>query len=506
METIKEIVRVVTSKADIKKVFPELVDPDGTNTITANFVRGLIDNDYSTDDEAAEALYGADRSDQRYRTLKSRIYDRLLVALLNLQVKQPEHSLYLSMYYKCSRNSVASQTLMRFASRKAGAQLAERTLQIADKFHFTDLQIALLYSLRTSMSFQRNKRLYGHYHERLSHLLTVQGAEIESDYLLDQALLDTGPREGSKDIISHYNGISDKVKKLKDTYNTNTLNLNYFRIRTSLFELSMNYAELIRTCDEALTYFQIHKHFSLPARVGEFSLMKAIACSSLRRHSEALDVADVCISSFNSGGNNWYLSLDIAFTAAMNSSEYERATVYYLTATEDHRLSLQPSFTQERWTTYGAYLYLAQQFGLLQNETAFTNKSFRLNSFLNSVPEFSKEKKFANFLIIVSHICFLIVGGQFDTAERRIEYLRTYCARYLKEPQFDRSRVFLKILLVFSKEAYSATEIETSIAPLLEELRELDKKQTANDVNEIIPYGVLSKELLNSLYTMRNTL
>lgn len=504
METLKEIMRVVTLKADVKKVFPELTDDESPQSITATYVRGIIDNVYDDDDAAAKDLYGKDRTDQRYRTLKSRIYDRLLAALLNLQVKQPEHSLYLTMYYKCSRNTVAAQTLMRFAARRSGVQLAERTLHSADKFHFTDLQIALTYSLRTSMALLRNKRQYDLYHSRLIQLLDIQRAEFESDYLIDQTLLPERKRTKEFNNAGEFHSIITKAKELRDKYSTNTLNLNYFRLKSSLHEASFQYDELIEVCDEALSYFNTYPHFSLPARVGEFSLMKAIASSSMRHFHTANEMAQVCIQCFTRGGNNWYLALDIGYTSAMNEKDYVRAIEYHELAINDPRFATLPRLMQERWTTYTAYLYLAKELGFISNCATDFSRKFRLASFLNSVPEFSKDKKYSNFLVIVSHICFLLIQDKHDDAERRAEYLRTYGLRYLKEDEFKRARVFIKILLFLAKGINTDVYKDHSYTSLFEELRSSIHTTRGNEVNEIIPYELLTERLVSRILEKRN--
>jgi hypothetical protein len=499
VDSLKEIMRVVTLKADIKKVFPELIEAETSPSITATYVRGIIENHYIDDDAAAESLYRGDRSDQRYRTLKSRVYDRLLAALLNLQVKQPEHSLYLTMYYKCSRNTVAAQTLMRFASRRSGVQLAERTLHAASKFHFTDLQITLTYSLRTSMALLRDSRQYRAYHTRLQQLLEIQQAEFESDYLLDQTLLAMNNSKEQDNSLSLYQISIQRAKELRDRFSTNTLNLNYFRLKSSMHEMLFEYTDLIELCDEALQYFATNSHFSLPARVGEFSLMKAIACNAMGQFEAAIEVSRVCISSFTQGGNNWYLALDIGYTSAMNASDYKNAVYFHSMAVNDSRFSTLPSLLQERWATYSAYLYLAYEIKLISEIDTISNKSFRLASFLNSVPEFSKDKKYSNFLVIVSHICFLIVKERYEDAERRAEYLRTYSLRYLKEPEFERARVFVKILLLLSKGIDSNTEIDETFINLLEQLKKTDQLIRGNEVNEIIPYEILIRFLINTV-------
>ncbi|MCO6465128.1 MAG: hypothetical protein J5I53_00795, partial [Bradyrhizobiaceae bacterium] len=93
------------------KTLPEAFDQDGAddkNYFVTVYIKGILDGTFATDADAAKAIYGTGTTDQRYRTLKSRVYDRLIRSILQLQVKQPEHSEYLSYYYKCTRNMICA--------------------------------------------------------------------------------------------------------------------------------------------------------------------------------------------------------------------------------------------------------------------------------------------------------------------------------------------------------------------------------------------------------------
>jgi tetratricopeptide (TPR) repeat protein len=335
------------------------------------------------------------------------------------------------------------------------------------------------------------------------HLLDIQRAEFESDYLIDQTLLPEKKRTNDINNVKELHLIINKAKELRDKYSTNTLNLNYFRLKSSLYEASFQYNELIEVCDEALSYFNTYPQFSLPARVGEFSLMKAIASSSMRHFHTANEMAQVCIQCFTRGGNNWYLALDIGYTAAMNAGDYNAAIEYHELAINDPRFATLPALMQERWTTYTAYLYLAKELGLISDSAIDFGRKFRLTSFLNSVPEFSKDKKYSNFLVIVSHICFLLIQKKYDDAERRAEYLRTYGLRYLKEDEFKRARVFIKLLLLLAKGISPNVYDDPFYTLLFEELRSSIHTTHGNEVNEIIPYELLTNRLIERILETR---
>ena len=145
METLLEIARIVTDKAYSRKSIEAVIADDAEGVLSA-FLRGLIDGTYTNDDDAASALYQSDRSDARYRTLKSRALDRLLQTLLLLEIRKPNHPDYVVYYHRCARNLIAVRTLVTFGSLSVGMRIAEKTLVIAKKYQFTEFTLNLLIS------------------------------------------------------------------------------------------------------------------------------------------------------------------------------------------------------------------------------------------------------------------------------------------------------------------------------------------------------------------------
>jgi hypothetical protein len=499
MEILSEILRVVTSKADIKKIFPELTSSRKEDNMTALFVKNLLEGSIDSDKTAAHLLYGGDRQDPRYRTLKSRVYDRLLHAVLLLQVRQPEHSLYLSSYYKCSRNLIAAQTLMRFASRRAGTYIAERSLSIAERFQFTDVQLALNILLRSSAGVSRRRHDFYRYHNEVNRLMATYQAELESDFLLDQAIIESMLTSRKiEELQELLKTSSETISGFVKEYGTNSLRLNSFRIRVMYAETMEDHQQSVAVSEEALNYLNNHAEFAQPARLGEFALNKINSCICLRRFDEALTIADLSVEAFTEGGNNWYMSLDSSFVAAIKAGAYERAEEFYTLATRHRRFHLQSEVQRERWITYGAYLHLAQGFGLCRLSTA-RSSPFRLGTYMNSVTEFTKDKRFANSLVLTAQLGFLTQLGDYEAVERRIEYLRTYAARYLRERRFDRTRLFIRVLTQFPRFSFDPKTIRRDAADLIQELKNTGTEPMPGDVNELIPYELFIESMLTTV-------
>lgn len=504
MEIMKEILRIVTSKSDSAKIFPEL-DPDSPEEITgslqAQLINGLLTDELSSDLEASKILYQTEHPDARYRTLKSRLYERLLHSLLFLQVKQPEHSEYLSYYYKCTRNLICSQTLMRFASRKAGYAVALKTFSIAQKYQFTDICLTLSALLRDTVAFWQQHRKFEHYNNLVRKYIKTLEAEYESDAMLDSYSLEFAKSSRTKVFIQEFSyKVLESQRELQKRFQSHVLTLNLFRARINNAVVRDELDEIVKTSDDAIRYLTQNPHLSQPARLGEFRLRKMSMLLVLRRQQEAYEMADQVIGSFSTGGNNWYIALDLAVMAALSVGDYRTGCLYHERAMGNRKFALLDEIRREQWLVYGAYLFLAERIGLFDgSEEATKYKQFRLSTFLNSIPEEVKSKKDSNVLVLISHVYFLVVDHDLDAAERRIDYLRVYVSRYLKERTYHRVRIFLRMLQALPRFSFDAERIAEGNADLYAALKETSNDPIQHGTSELIPFEVLYEALLKFL-------
>ncbi|MBI2794154.1 MAG: hypothetical protein HYX66_05830 [Ignavibacteria bacterium] len=500
MEILKEILRIVTSKSDISKVLPEL-DPESPEEIrgslSGRFLNGLSSDSYLTDTDASKDLYKSDQTDQRYRTLKSRTYERLLHSLLFLQVKQPEHSEYLSYYYKCTRNLICAQSLMRFASRKAGFAVSQKTLLIAQKYEFTDICLTLAVLLRETSAFWGQRKKFDYYDGLGSKYLKILEAEYRTNALLDKYSLEMIATSRTKQyLLQLAESVKNEIDDLVKLYGSHLLKLNKVRIDIAVASQLNDFQMIIEVCDAAIEYLAANKHLSQPARLGEFRLRKMISQINVRQYHAAFQSADTVVDSFQEAGNNWFIALYYATCAAFLSENYSRADYYISTATRHKRFSLADESTRESRVIFGAYAHLAELLGLYIPEPQYSNRSFRLSTYLNSIPLESKIKKISNILILLSHVAFLILEGNFDLVEKRLEYLRVYISRYLTEKQFSRVRLFVKLLQTFPKHSFIAKDIRKANHELYELLLLSKTDNITTEIIEYIQYEILYESLL----------
>ena len=498
MDTLLDIARVIATKANGRRLADTVV-LDGSDTLFSGFIKGLLDHRYTSDDQAALDLYGTDHQDQRYRTLKSRAFDRLLHALLLLDIRRPAHSEYVTQYHRCARNVAAARLLMSFASRKIGARIAEKTLSITKRYQFTELTLDLLIILRESYSIFLERRSYQECNEQIKTYLALLKAELRSDEILHHLQIIT--REGdslSEDVRQSARAWYTEHGAIPQIQDSQKITLNHHRIAIVHHGLEGNVQEFCDACDNARRFLDETPTIAHPIRVGAFGLLKLRACLTGRQvHLIAHEIESI-VGNFPEGGPEWFKALEYGIMAFLHSGSYDSAFQLYLKGRRHPVYPQIPPHVQESWRLLEAYLHLLIQFDLIRPEYG-ADVPFDIISFLRDVPELSKEHARYNSHILILHVCFLIALGEYKTADARLEHLRIYSSRYIKSSHDNVLRVFIKLLTGFSKGNFKGSRVMPSTESITEQLHASVPINGIAEPQEIVPFTVLYHQLSSIL-------
>ena len=499
MEILKEILRIVTAKSDKAKVFPELVEDDIASTsLAGRFLNGMANDTYATDEDAAKDLYGTDASDQRFRTLKSRTYERLIRSVLFIKVNQPEHSEYLSYYYRCMTGLVAAQLLMRFASRRAGYSVALKTLPVAEKYEFTEIQLSLTSLLRDTAALWSLHPQFEVYCTKVRRNQFALVSEQESECLLDSLRLELHSiRLERSYYVSKHKRVLELIRSMSLKSPSHILTLNLYRAEIAYLETIEDFQEVKSQCEIAIAYLANNSHLSQRARHGEF-LLRGIAADIYTRKRIDSKLGKECLSLFVSGGPNWFATQSLLFASNFQNMELENANNIYCEVTAHSKFKQMDQLTIERWNLHSAYIKLAELLNLYSPEHSSVS-NFRLTTFLNSMIMETRSKQDSNSLIVIFHAFYLLLDNRYDEAEKRIEYLNVYCTRYLKEISNSRLWLFVKATQAIPRNRGNAAGLRRAWTPMLARIKHAFSIPMPAEINELIPYDEFMEAYLRTL-------
>ena len=502
MRTLIEISKIVTKKR-ISKI--EIFDKSLLNKKESKFnefYEGLVNNDFKTDEEAAEVLYQTTPLDDKYRQLKSRFTKRLMNTLFFLDANDPSFSNYHSAYYTCNKNWALIRILLSSGARNAATKLAAKTLHVAQNFRFTDIILNCSRILMTNSSLAGKSKEYEQYAEIANKAMVELGYEMQSEEMYQRLTIGL-TSSGSVDeerarIAGEY---LEKVRALTALSDSCILHFNMYQIWILYLQFKGGYQGTIEVCEQAEAFLDKNEPFRQKVKQAGLALTKINCYLQLRDYENGRTNADRCLELFTEGSNNWFVFLEVYFLLAMHTKNYINAAGIYLKVINHPRFQFTAPERQEKWKIFEAYInYIFETEGL-NKDLLFDDgkRKFRLLKFLNEVPHFSKDKKGFNVAILVLQILYMLEKGDYTGIINRSEALNVYCSRYLRKDDSFRSNCFLKMLLTMEKEDFKYERTRQMAMKFYKKMTEEVNDENIVHEWEIIPYETLWDMVLNRL-------
>lgn len=504
MKFLREIAGIVTrfNANSPAKIF----SADGRKTKTRSFrmFAALLQGRYKTDKEAANDIYEVEPSHPKYRKLKSRVKEQLLQALFSLDIRRPRYSSELEAFYHCNKNTTFAKILITLGASNSGVTLAHKTLLKAQEAHLFDLVLQCGRLLRSHYSFVGFEKQFNEYDRLVGAMIKIQQAEIESDRLREHLLVKYARSTSKK---SEFTGLAEEyvqqLEKIKKEFPTKTVMINYFRVKSLLYQVKREFNATINTCTEAEKYYQENPAFSTKNRLAELALVKMVAFLHLRDYENGKKNADQCLKLYTEGSVNWLVFMEYYFLLALHSQNFSNAIQIFQRVISHPRLLNGPQFRLEKWQInegYLNYVFESSWEKAESEEVEMFRKRFNVHKFLNEVPTFSKDKRGMNVSILILQVLFLLQRDKLDEIASRTDALRVYSSRYLRKDENYRSELFIRMLLTMESKSFDYSKTFAATQGYYSRLIATAKgKHGSLDGTEVIPFELLWERILHKL-------
>jgi hypothetical protein len=441
------------------------------------------------------------KSERRLKKIKRTIFNKLINLLFLIESNQPKYKDRKSAYYYCQKYAAAVHILNSRGAKLAAIGLGERILKISDLYEFTDISLNLSLELMLHYSSVDGNRKKSYFHEqKIFEYTKIYNAEILAQTYYSKFIIGLiRSRAANQEHHALAVKFSEELEDIILTSNSHKLNLITYIITAFRYELVSDYANVNLVCNRALEYFKSRKYNTPNSTLFTFLFRQIPSLILLNKMEEAIGVSEECLQYINSGYNNWFKTHELRFIIFMHSNNIKAAFETYQKAINHKNFSKQFPDTKEIWFIYEAYLYY---FYLKNSITVPVNerlKKFRVNKFLNEVPNYSKDKRGMNISILILQVLFLLHQKKYGKIIDRAEALRTYTHRYLRKDATFRSNCFLKMLLQLPGANFHRVAVERKTADLRKKLSSVGIINNQSAEVEIIPYEVLWELVLDSL-------
>jgi hypothetical protein len=464
--------------------------------------QAAVSGEYTTDEAAAQNIFDTTPQSAKYSTAKSRLKRRLLNSLILLNLKRAGYTKPSQTEFACYRALFLIHALQILGARRVAMRMAEYFYMRAEPFHLTHVQLELAQFLRFDASIKKLPSAFRQWSDASKKHISDLGAENLALDLFAELELHHNRRLISLQELQELATTSvATLDAMQGACSTLSYQTNYFRIKHMQLDLVGKGDEVVKVCDDALSFFQSFPEFSSGALVSEFAFRKLYASLKIRDIDRGEEAYKLAIVQTKPGTNNWFALQSYYVLLQLHSSRFENARDILVSVLDHPRFTSLPTPVQEIWKLYELHvLYATDRLEEEGGKVTKVKPSQRLEVLLNVAPTLSQDKQGHKVSLLILHILYLLEIGDFNGIIDRMEALKLYRARYLKASQFPKTASFFKLLQIMENNSFNYKLVKEKGEKEYEKLiQSTENQEEINEGLQILPYDWLWLKILDRL-------
>ena len=240
----------------------------------------------------------------------------------------------------------------------------------------------------------------------------------------------------------------ETLSQLQSKFTSYSFNLNVYNIITSYYILNEEYELSIKYCSEALNFFESKPYQD---NMSKWSFRNSLILSSIgqRKYKLAEEYTQANFEILTPSSYNWYMQCNYHYILLASQGKFQElySLIIRVVKSKNYKKFI---LQHEYWNVIEAYIHFLIRMDKIDPTLETSGRklrSFSLARFLNDVPKFSKDKRGLNISIIVVQFLYLLQARKYSKLIDRLDAIKQYSYRYLKNNETYRSNLFIKMLL-----------------------------------------------------------
>ncbi|MBW3131071.1 MULTISPECIES: hypothetical protein [Hymenobacter] len=497
MDDLNNLVKIVTDRKISMSPLLNLADRKGSKESALVYL--LEKEPEATSSRIIKELYGnaTESTYASYRKLKSRVQQKLLNNLYFLDHNDPRFPVSRNYETQCIQLFHQANILKLEGEYTLSEKMMRKCLRIAVEAEFTTYSILSARALRTLYVDRRQPTRFASISVKLKRLQEISDLEELAEHIYWDIRMSSAHNVQTRRVLlekmSRY--IAELEGLYKKAKSFNTFNSLYFS-KISEYELTGDYNNIIKYTAEVNRQWERGKinQKRFDKRFNNF--MSVYAHLRSRQVHKGLKLAEKFLLDIHYSSGNWFYFMEHYFLLAMHAGKYSQARELLAAAHKNPYYRKQRVAAQQRWDLFEAYLHFVFP-------ESSPLRAMHFARFVQSVPDFSRDKQGYNIAILILQFLYYLRNHETDALLARLEGLRKYQQRHLRDAATLRSQLFLRMLLLVVKEDFSLKNSTKKGQSLLERLREVAQPGEAFSEIEVIPYEdlwLLTLDILRQWY------
>lgn len=464
----------------------------------------LMKSGKHSDAEIEHIIYGK-KTDVSFFKLKSDLKNHLLGMLLIKEPKITKNSQYRSTMLRGFRNVALCRILAAVGARRTALELAKKTYDLASKHHLNDIGLQAARILREYYAKTGKVKDFHSMNQAIDRFMHFMAGELEAEKAYQTIALEAmylrKPKDEASKLALDYAG---RLKELAKDNPSFWVNFNFYRLHAWGFHFNNHFRKALEVYDQMEAWLNENPIYKRSIVYGHLHYNRLLCYLHLEDWKAGKKMADNCLSLYRPGQWNWFVFQEGYFLLLMRGGKFFEALEVYQTVRGHNKFALLDDLKKELWLIFEAYLYFVLK-TIPNSKKRLTAKRFKLEKFLNEVPQISKDKRGYNISILVIHILFLLQTKDFQKIIDRMDALQKYIHRYLKREEDIRSKLFIKMLMVMERQSFDHNKTIEKAQKYLAEMQTHQFQYEGTPIDaEIIPYETLWEMVLKILKEQSN--
>ncbi|GAB3228670.1 hypothetical protein GCM10027346_13470 [Hymenobacter seoulensis] len=483
MDELATLVKIVTDRRLAVLPFLDFSARKATNK-DLQLVRMLEQEPGITQNKLIKTLYGNTEAKNQtaFRQLKSRVQQKLLNHLYFLDHTDIRHMVARRHEQHCLGLLHQARILTGEGEYKLAEKLYRKALLIATEAELTQYAVMCTRILRNLYAEMRNPARFKLMNQQLEQLQEKLVLEDEAEHAFFEvkmfSIYRVRWRQSMITQLPKYLTKLEEIHKKVKSYNT----FYYLYVtRLSQEEMVGNYEEIIKITSQTEKARKLGKINEKRFDKRFNNYMSVYAHLRCRKAEKGLALAEEYFKDFHYSSGNWFYYLETYLLLAIHAKQYEQAFELLQQARKNPYYPKQRVAAQQRWELYEAYIQFVRP-----EQSPLKMRHFA--QFVQTVPDYSRDKQGYNVAILIIQFLYFLQRREIEGLLARLDGLRKYEQRHLRDPATLRSQLFFRMLLMTVKENFVLEACIKKAAPLLERLKAAPQPGEAFGEIEIIPY------------------
>ena len=464
---------------------------------------GLTSGQIKSDSDALNLLYPNTQNHKNLLMVKYRLKQKLLNALFSIDINKAQFQDYSTSRISAFKNWSFVNILLKHSARKVAIEICEDAFYKAQKFGFTDLQILLGRILMRHYGYLDIKKIKHKFFENK----VFEQLEVLKQELIAEKYYTEISRDYVKWKSSNYESLLEKLEifceelsTYEEQNKTYVICLHYYKLVVLKHLLKQEFTEAKTIALKGLNYFSSGE---AKTSLAEFLFRQSvhICHMHLGEYDIAINLIKTNLSIAPKYKFNWFKEIGYYFGWSVVTKNYDEMVAVTSLATYNKNLIKFPRL-YETWSIKESYAQIFIALSKIKETTLTANKlkRFKVNKFVNDVPKYSQDKRGLNVSILISHFIHLLIRKKYDSILNKIDSLKQYSHRYLRNNYTLRSNCFIKMLSKIPDSNYHPVALQRNTKKLKEKLINTKYNYTDNPTDiEVIPYETLWELVLEIL-------